>query len=66
MNTQRKYTMQLVVVVQPPAGKSSFIATKEIKRSFISLNLTKHLLLKKLCDLKSVTSTSTSKQFSEF
>lgn len=58
MNTQRKYTMQLVVVVQPPAGKSSFIATKEIKRSFISLNLTKHLLLKKLCDLKSVTSTS--------
>lgn len=66
MNTQRKYTMQLVVVVQPPTGKSSFIATKEIKRSFISLNLTKHLLLKKLCDLKSVTSTSTSKQFSEF
>lgn len=58
MNTQRKYTMQLVVVVQPPAGKSSFIATKEIKRSFIeALALEKTLRLKicyKYIDLKTI------------
>lgn len=64
MNTQRKYTMQLVVVVQPPAGKSSFIATKEIKRSCIhifksyeALALEKTLRLKicyKYIDLKTI------------